>query len=125
MNKILNALVVLALSAGTAWAVTPEQRCEGGKSELGAKYALCRAKADKKLALSGDSAARAEAIAKCDAKYAAGWAKLEAKAADAGGTCVDVVPADDLREFVSACTDVVAETAAGGALPADVVHLQR
>lgn len=118
----LMGLTAGLLSAGVVLAAgTPAQKCQGGKNELAAKYAACRGKAEKKLATAGDNSAYADAIGKCDARYATGWSKLEEKAATAGGVCVDVVAENDLRNFVSACSDVVADVAAGGALPADVV----
>ena len=122
-NIVVAAL--LALACGTAavpaWAVPAELACQGGKNELAGKYAGCRAKAEKKFAVSGDTAAYNASITKCQDKYAAGWAKLESKATAAGGSCVDVVAENDLRDFVAACTDVVADVAAGGTLPVDVV----
>lgn len=120
-SRLGAAIVMLALSASSAGAAaTPERKCQGGKNELAGKFAACRAKAEKKLALTGDLTAYGAVISKCETKYASGWTKHENKAVAAGGTCIDIVAENDLRDFLAACTDAVAVAAGGGLLPAVV-----
>ncbi|HYD47972.1 MAG TPA: DUF1566 domain-containing protein [Terriglobales bacterium] len=120
----MRAMICMAgalLVAGAAHAApTAEQKCEGGMQEAAAKYSLCRAKADKKLATAGDAAKHGESIAKCNAKLASAWQKLEAKATKGGTSCSSTTAVNEIQSFVSACTDSLGAAVAGGALPSDV-----
>jgi hypothetical protein len=70
-----------------AAAVTPAQRCESKKNQIAGKYSECRQKAEGKLAVDGDGAAYAAALARCQATYDDKWTKAEAAAVGAGGAC--------------------------------------
>lgn len=120
MFKFVSFAGVLLLAAAALAAPTPEQKCQGGQAEAAARYGLCRAKADKKLAASGDNAAHAEAIGKCNAKLVTAWQKLEDKAADAGASCPGTVIESEIQGFVSACSDAVNTAVGGGPLLTDV-----
>jgi len=120
MAATIAALVMALTPMGSAYAGrTTEQRCQSAKNDLAAKYAVCRGKAEGKLAGNADAEAYAAAIAKCDAGFAAGWDKIEAKATDAGGTCANVVSEEDLRDYVSAFSIVIADVAGSGEFPPD------
>src|SRR5689334_9040965 len=80
---------LLVLAASLADAATPVQQCASGKSRAAGAYAACRANAHAKLATTGNATKFADALAACGAKLATVWAKLEAKAARAGATCLD------------------------------------
>ncbi len=66
-------------------ATTPEQKCQKGRYDAGAKYAACQQKAMAKTFVSGDNGKFVILGAKCQTKYAAVWPKLQAKTP--GSTC--------------------------------------
>ena len=112
---------VLLLAATAMAAGTPEQKCQGGKNEAAGKLAACLAKAEKKLVLSGDGSAYAEAVSKCTDKFDAKWQKLEEAATAAGADCPDSTTDTAIGDFVDACSDAVATALAGGTLIQDPV----
>jgi hypothetical protein len=101
-------------------AQTAEQRCQGARNQLAAKYAVCRAKAEAKFTATADVEAYDASITKCSQSFTAGWTKIEAKAIAAGGACTDVVADDALRDFIAAFSSVIADVVGGGDLPPDV-----
>lgn len=115
---------VLLLSGAASAAGTPAENCRAAQAEAAGKYAACRARADKKLALLGDTAAHDAAIAKCDDKLAKAWQKSEAKAAAAGGACPGIYDEAAIGNFLATCTDAVSAAVAGVGLPSSVVTCQ-
>ena len=114
MLKAWSAGVLATLWAGAAFAAnTPEQKCQGGKSQAAGKYALCRARAEKKQVLTGDGLIYSTAIARCDTKYALTWERLEQLATNASTTCPST--ADDLaiQAEVTVCTNKIARLVSG------------
>ena len=118
----LAALALCALAASwttpASAAPTQEQRCQAGKNDAAGVLALCLQRAEERFVLGGDSARYADAVAKCDAKFAARWESLEERAADAGSICPDAPLAEpDLQTFIHQCSDAVADALDGGGLP--------
>jgi len=87
---------------------TPEQKCQAAKNKAVGKYAGCRAKAEAKLATSGDAAKYAMALATCTTKFVSSWQKLEARAVAAGTTCPSVSDAAAVADRMAATTDTIA-----------------
>ena len=108
-------LLVSALSAEAA--VTPEQKCEGGKIDAAGKFSACLAKAEKGLVSNGDVAKYDAAVTKCQATLDSSYTKLEAAAEKKGGTCPTVNDAAPVEAYVTECVDGLAVAAAGGDLP--------
>lgn len=110
---VLLAGCALLVTANITLADTPEQKCEAAKNKTAAKYAGCRAGAEAKLVSSGDLAKHTDAIAKCSAKFAAAWQKLEDKAVAAGTTCPSVNDATAIGDSVAATSDTIATRLTG------------
>lgn len=109
-------LVLLAARAAEA-APTTTEKCEGAKNQAAGKYAVCRHKAEKGLALSGDTTKYNEAIGKCESKFAAAWVKAIDKAGGAS-LCPDHPLADnDFKAVIDQNTGIWAAGLAGGGLP--------
>lgn len=110
---------------GPAGAVTPQQRCQGGKNYAAGKYAACLQNAEKGLAIKGDTARYDATIAKCAEKFVTTWQKEESRAAAAGATCPDApLLVDDLKLAVDAHAAIIATALDGGGLidcPGDLV----
>jgi hypothetical protein len=119
------ACATLLWAVGTTFAVTPEQKCQGGKNKAAGKYAACRQKAEKGIALNGDTGRYDAAILKCEEKFSAAWQKELDKATAAGATCLDAPLAEgDFKAAIDAHTDIIAIALGGGGLvdcPADLV----
>lgn len=85
----LTALIAGALllsATATHAAASPEAECQKGQYATAAKYGACQHKA---LAghFGGSSGSYEVALGKCQAKFLAVWAKLQAKASGSGATC--------------------------------------
>ncbi len=114
-NQTWMITVALTTSfAGSALAITPEDKCEADKNKIAGKYAFCRQKAEAKAIKKGE----APDYSKCDTKLLDKWAKAEQKAIDKGTTCVDSVSDTAIQNLVTAHADGVANALAGGSLPA-------
>lgn len=108
---------VCLLTTGASAAVTPEAKCQGGKSDASGKYAACVSKAEKSLVAGGDMTKYTAALGKCEEKLVSAWSKLEA-----GGACPSTGDAAAVQGFMDACVLSVAEAVSeGGVLPVDVV----
>lgn len=107
------AVAATMLFAGAALAVTPAQDCASRKNKAAGKYVQCRQKAEAKLAVNGDAAARATALQRCADKLAASWTKIEAKA---GGACPTVGGLAAVKQFLDTATGDVATALAGETL---------
>jgi hypothetical protein len=121
-NTLLGAVSILVLQAAlpavAAAALTPAQKCAAGKNLAAGKYAGCRHKAERSLLRSGDTTKYATAIAKCNAKLAEKWQKLEQAALEDGATCATSGDQAAISAFARASSDTaVTALAAGGALP--------
>src|SRR4051812_5885048 len=104
---------VTAVQAGP----TPEQQCQATKNKIAGKYAACRQNAEAKLAASGETSKYTDALDKCDTKFSAAWRAADAKAANAGATCLDGPIGEIAFEAaIAAHTDTVATALAGGGL---------
>lgn len=77
---LAGSLLTVALLAATARAVGPAAACRANKMLRAGVYDLCLLKATARAAKVGG----APDVAKCDAKFAAAWAKVEARG---GGAC--------------------------------------
>jgi hypothetical protein len=82
--EVVLAFVLLAIPASASATGTPEQECQKGRYEAAAKYAQCDQKTMAQVF--GGSLMDASG-SKCRLKYAATWAKLQAKAAGTGSSC--------------------------------------
>jgi hypothetical protein len=83
------AVATVFVIAGAAQAADAEGLCQSGRAKAAAKYASCAQKASAKhnLTALADYTIYTLASGKCVAKYAATWARLQAKAATTGSTC--------------------------------------
>ena len=100
----LRKLIVLtatALSAGTAAALPPAEKCEAGKLKQAGKYGFCRLKAETKAVKTGD----APDYSKCDAKFGLKWTEIEN---EGGAMCPTSGDQAALGIFISGHTDDVA-----------------
>lgn len=115
--------VVLALSAilfwqSTAFAVTPEERCQSAKNQEAGKYASCRQRAEKNFVINGDTARYSRSIMKCDNRLSSRWASLEQSAVAAGTSCPTTMDASDMQSYITANSGTIAASLAlGGSLP--------
>ena len=99
---VLATLVAGALlvpASATHAAGTSEQVCQNGRYAAAAKYGACQQKAMGRFFGGGTNAGYNSAVAKCQTKYTATWAKLQAKASLTGATC-------DAARFVDSGTTV-------------------
>jgi len=112
------------LAAGAALAVAPEAKCQGGKNQVAGKYAFCRQKAEKGLAIKGDTARYNDAILKCETKFSTAWQKEIERAAKASAVCLDAPLVEgDFKAAIDAHADIIATALGGGGLidcPADL-----
>ncbi len=97
------ALALLATSVTTAAALTDAEKCSAQKMKVAGKYVFCRVKAAAKAI---KTAATAD-FTKCDAKFAAKWAKIEAKAA---GACPAGADLQGLGDIAIADAGLIAGT---------------
>lgn len=107
---------VLISSAGTVYGVAPAQQCQSGKNKEAGKYAHCLQKAEATLVKTGDTAKYNGTIAKCEAKLADKWSKLEATAAAKGASCPDapLVEADFKTVIDEQSANITAALSGGG-----------
>jgi hypothetical protein len=116
--SFLAALLVAIVPRVASGAASPETKCQAAKNRASGAYARCLHEAEAKLALSGDAAKYATAVAKCSDAVAAGFAKAEAAAARTGGACAATDDAGPIAEAVADTAGTVAAALApGGALP--------
>jgi hypothetical protein len=114
----LAAVLVAVLPRAAAGAASPEAKCQAAKNRASGAYARCLQEAEAKLALSGDAAKHATAVAKCSDAVAAGFARAEAAAARKGGACAATDDAGPIGGAVADAAGIVAAALApGGALP--------
>jgi hypothetical protein len=83
----LAALVLAHATYASANMVDPEEACQKGRHAAAAKYAACEQRATSGVVSNGEWASYFPAVAKCHVKYAATWAKLQAKANGSGTIC--------------------------------------
>ncbi len=117
------AAVTMAIGNHAAAKGSPSERCQAGKNQAAGKYALCRSKAEAKFLLQASPSQYAEAMLRCEYKFAITWEKLEAKT---GTPCPDE-PLDQgsLQSSIDGCVTNVATALATGTLPnctADLAH---
>jgi hypothetical protein len=85
---------------GSAGAATIPVACEATKQKETGLLARCLHKAEAKFVLTADAAARTEAIAKCESKFATKWSAAENKAVVKGGLCQTVGDQSDVGGYV-------------------------
>lgn len=112
------ALSLTTLASDLAGAPPPGQVCQVNKNKEAGKYDACRQNAEASFAKSGDAGKYATALAKCLAKFQAGWAKHEAKAAKKGAVCPSTGDATSIAALIEDHTTTIASLLAGG-MPAD------
>src|SRR5262245_9938139 len=112
------ALIATLLCAGSTLAgPTPEQKCQAAKTDAAGKYAACRQKAGKSLALTGDATKYGVAVTKCATKFGTTWQKAIDRATAAGVTCLDAPrAAGQTQAGIDGRTDCVATAVGGGGL---------
>jgi hypothetical protein len=112
------ALLAGLLHSVTAFgAATPEQKCQAAKNVAAGNYFGCRQKAEKALALNGDTTAYATAIARCETAFSNAWQKAIDKADDAGATCFDApLVANQYKGVIDSASHAVATALEGGGL---------
>ena len=116
------SIVALATCGALLWTqptmgATAQDKCQAGKNQAAGKYAACRHSAEKKLAVTGDTARYNDGIAKCEATFAAAWQKEEDRAAGASATCLDAPLLEgDFKAAINAHTDIIATALEGGGL---------
>ncbi len=97
------ALACLTASATSAAALSDEDKCAVQKMKVAGKYVFCRMKAEAKAIKKGT----APDFAKCDTKFAAKWATIEAKAA---GACTTPGDAANVASIAIADAGLMAGT---------------
>lgn len=80
-------LGALAFRAASAFAISPEQRCEARKKLDAGRHAACLLKAEAKLATGGDAERYASTLARCDEKLAKSFARQEEVAGRRSASC--------------------------------------
>lgn len=115
--RLTIAAVLSLTSSATLAAGTPEQACEGKKSETAGRYFACLTKAERALATGGDTARYDLAVAKCAVKFTDRWAELETEAVGAGGMCPSEGDSGSVQDFLDYCEQSVAQAVGGGTLP--------
>ncbi len=101
--SLLSGLLFLVASVGGASALDPSDKCLSSKLKVAGKYAFCRLKAESK----GVKKSTPPDYTKCDAKFAAKWSSIEAKAA---GACPVTGDEAAVASIVAADTGLVAGT---------------
>jgi hypothetical protein len=117
--KIIAMAIACAtlLATGTALAVDAQYKCQGNKNQVAGKYAFCRQKAEKKLAIKGDVNKYDDAISKCEDKFGLSWQKENERATTAGAVCLDApLVAGDFKAAIDAHADIIATALSGGGL---------
>jgi hypothetical protein len=105
-------LVVLLVTASPAAAATPAaQRCEAAKNFLAGRLAYCRQKAASTFARTSNGPRLATSLAKCDDKFTAKWALVEARAA---GDCPSNDDVSLIDGLVTTNADKIAALLSGG-----------
>ncbi|HYC56142.1 MAG TPA: DUF1566 domain-containing protein [Candidatus Binatia bacterium] len=112
------AFVLASAHAGYG-AATPEQACLAGKADGAGRYSSCLGKAEKSLALTGDTTKYAAAVLKCQEKIETSYQKLEATAEAKGTTCPSTGDVSTVQDFLDGCTAGVVDGVSGGSLPPD------
>jgi Protein of unknown function (DUF1566) len=103
-------VVLVIVSAQTAWAATPAAKCEAAKLKIAAKYSLCRLKVQAKGVKIGPGAETSGDLAKCDATFTDKWAKAESKG---GSSCPTSGDAGRVRSVITDLTMLAGVTLAG------------
>ena len=89
--KLTHAILgAILLTQGTASAATVPVACEASKQKEAGLLAKCLHKAEAKFAMTADAAARTDAVAKCESRFAGKWSGAEDKAVARGGLCQTV-----------------------------------
>jgi hypothetical protein len=112
----LAATLALAVAQTAVAAITPAQKCEGGKTHASGKYAACLAKAEKAYITTGDASKYGPALVKCEMKMDLAYDKLEFGAVTAGGSCPTNSDVPAIENFVEACNASIATAVGGGTL---------
>jgi hypothetical protein len=110
---------------------TPERECQAGKNKEVGRYALCRQRAEARLAWAGGPLADQRAIARydedvqeCASTLAQKWRKLEQRAADEEASCPDApLLAGQFQAVIDRHGDNIAAALAGGGLHDYVAEL--
>lgn len=110
------AIVASALScAATVHAQpTPAEKCAAIKNQTAAKYGFCRQKAEKKLLLTADVPAYADALAACDQTFATKWQTAETRWLTGCPTFGD---ATSVQTFVAQHSSTLAAALSGAGMP--------
>lgn len=102
------AMAMISSTSTPAYSkLDPDVACDINKKKTVATYGACLLKAESKFAKKGDAEKRVSALAKCDERLTAKFAKLEAKAVKAGSACPTVDDADTVISFFSSCQQPV------------------
>jgi hypothetical protein len=115
------ATLALMTAQAAAGAVTPAQKCEGGKNDASGKYAACLGKAEKAYITTGDAGKYASALVKCESKMDVAYNKLEFGAVVSGGSCPSTSDATSIESFVESCNASIAAAVGGGTLGPDPI----
>jgi hypothetical protein len=99
---------------GTAGAATVPVTCEATKQREAGLLAKCLHKAEARFVTTADAAARAEAVTKCESKFAAKWTSAEDKAVAKGGLCQTVGDQADVGGYVDAHLECLATALESG-----------
>jgi len=98
MNRTVTGTVLaVALTVAIRADADPVVTCPVAKGPGAAKFAACLLKADASLAKTGDTTEYGEAVAKCNAKLADVYSKIETKE---DGQCFDSYPTSDVPQAI-------------------------
>lgn len=105
------AIAAMVLSAVSAMAATPADKCEASKNKTAGMYYACREKAESTAIKTGLPVD----YSKCTAKFDSSWDKAEAAGA---GDCPDTVLTAPMNAFLAGQATAAAAVIAGGEFPA-------
>jgi hypothetical protein len=111
-SRIAITAAFLIAAAGTAWGISPEDKCKADKLKIAGKFAFCRQQAEVK----GVKKGLPPDYTKCDAKLLGEWAKAEQKAIGKGTSCIDSITGTAIQSFVASHTGAVLAALNGGSL---------
>jgi len=97
------ALAAALAFPGAAQALTPQQQCDRGRLDAESRYVQCEQKQISKVYSTGSTLGIDPIMAKCRAKYAATWIKLQTQAAGNGSSC------DTVARFVDSLDGTVTD----------------
>ncbi|MBY0277565.1 DUF1566 domain-containing protein [Candidatus Binatia bacterium] len=114
---LLAALATIGLTSRATAAPTAAETCQAAKNIAAGKYSACLQTAEAKYVISSDAAKRADAMAACQTRLQAAWAKAEAKAAAQDADCPSFGDVATVQSVIDVSSDALANSLGGGGAP--------